>query len=634
MRKFSDMSGWFAGPKAENGEWFTQAVGRILQDYYNWRRNYYPEDGIVIDSHQRREEADFFDAFDDRLMELLARLKAHFPFHNPRYVGHMLSEQTLPSIAGFLAAMLYNPNNVTYEAAPVTVQLELEASQMIASMLGHDADGWAHLTSGGTVANFEALWIARTVKYLPLVVEDMRRTLGLVPISSDFRVSPSQAMSQFESVFSELPDNPADVIRAYLESPRNVVEVGVSPLVEALGSKPVILAPESHHYCFEKAMDLLGFGRQALRTIAVDSDFRMIPEDLESNLNAVEKVGDHVIAVITVVGSTEEGAVDPVNEILELRTQRESCGKSSFWLHADAAYGGYLRTMTLPERMGLGVPETDVKIGDQTLTISMHLPEHSACDALERLGECDSITIDPHKLGYIPYPAGAISFRSSIVKPLARQSAPYLEEEPEGLTQERHSDRIGVYILEGSKPGAAAASVWLSHKLIPLDSTGHGILIQETVRNASELTELLERFPKLAGGNAVQAVPLCQPGSNICCYAFRPVGPTTLRTVNRLNRGLYERLSIQTGAKKHVFDQQFFASRTTISPRQYSASTVQPFLDKLGVSKDEYLESGIFLLRSVLMNPWYAAAKAKGRYYLSEYVAALYSEAEGILAKG
>lgn len=133
-------SAWFAGPKSENGDWFAGAVQRIVADYYAWRRNYFPEDCVVVDSAARRDAEVFRDHFEDRLIELLARLKHDVPFHSPRYAGHMIAEQTLPGIAGYLAAMLNNPNNVSPDAAPVTVRLELEAAQMIARMLSHTSD--------------------------------------------------------------------------------------------------------------------------------------------------------------------------------------------------------------------------------------------------------------------------------------------------------------------------------------------------------------------------------------------------------------------------------------------------------------------------------------------------------------
>ena len=53
--------------------------------------------------------------------------------------------------------MLYNPNTVTSEVAPVTVRLEIEAGRLISRMIGYDDGSWAHLCSGGTTANIEAL---------------------------------------------------------------------------------------------------------------------------------------------------------------------------------------------------------------------------------------------------------------------------------------------------------------------------------------------------------------------------------------------------------------------------------------------------------------------------------------------
>lgn len=636
------VAAWFAGPKAENGEWFTQTISRILQDYYAWRRNYFPEDAVVVDSSLRRLNEPFHDAFDDRLLELLGRLKADFPFHSPRYVAHMLCEQTLPSIAGYFAAMLYNPNNVSWEAAPVTVRLELEAAQLIARMLGYGPESWAHLTSCGTIANIESLWIARTVRYLPFVVADMRAALRLAPIpfsGSPWAISPDHALRAFAACFTDARAAASDrdeatrrTIQAYLDSPHNVVERGLAAVGERLKSRPVLLAPESHHYCFEKALDVLGIGRSSLRPVRVDADFRMRPADLEARLDEVDRAGDHVLAVITVVGSTEEGAVDPVDQILEVRARRERAGRSTFWLHADAAYGGYLRTITVPSRAGLGEPRAVVRIGGNTRQLPIHLPEHRACEALERLGECDSITVDPHKLGYVPYPAGAVCFRSNLVKPIARQDAPYLDEAPADVEAERISEGVGLYILEGSKPGAAAAAVWLSHSLIPLDNTGHGLLIRDTIRAAAELHALLEQFPALVSEKpAARAVCLCPPGSNIVCYAFRPgADNASLRQINELTSRIYARFTLRAGER--VYDQSFFVSRTTLSSRQYSGDTVNPFLDRLGVTRDEYSREGVFLLRSALMNPWYEQAKSRGRYYLSELVTDLYRAADAELA--
>lgn len=633
------MNAWFAGPKAENGEWFSGVVQRVIEDHYHWRRNYFPEDGVVITSEDRRLGEGFHDDFEDRLMELLAKLKADFPFQSPRYAAHMISEQTLPSIAGYFAAMLYNPNNVSFEAAPVTVKLEIEASQMIARMLGYGDHSWAHLTSGGTIANIEALWVARTVKYLPLVVDEMRVALGLPfedlrPIDR-IRQGPTRSLEEFGRVFDEAsrvhgegPNTVARVIETYRAAASNVVEQGLGTVCAGLGSKPAVLAPESQHYSIKKALDVLGLGRNALVTIKVDSHFRMDMGDLSKQLELLDQADRHVIAVIPIVGTTEEGAIDPVHEILDLRADRESRVLGSFWVHADAAYGGYLRTVTQPDRLGLGDSDTEVKIGSGIQSIQISLPVGATCDALERLGDCDSVTVDPHKLGYVPYPAGVICFKSDIVKPLARQDAPYIEDHAGSVEQERRSESVGVYIIEGSKPGAAAAAVWLSHKLIPLDKSGHGQLIREGIRNAAELHALLEQFPSIKAGQTMQAVPLCPPGSNIVCYAFRSTEKSlSLHEINDLNRTLYEAFSVSLKSGKRMYDQAFFVSRTTVSPTQYSELAVSDFLSRLGVSSEEYQESGVFLLRSVLMNPWYTKEKARGRYFMSEMVTELYAAA-------
>src|SRR5690606_40969433 len=77
---------------------------------------------------------------------------------------------------------LYNPNIVAIEASPVTTRLELEVAADLARMIGYDPKtSWGHLTSGGTVANFEAIWIARNIIYFPLAARGAADQLGLSP---------------------------------------------------------------------------------------------------------------------------------------------------------------------------------------------------------------------------------------------------------------------------------------------------------------------------------------------------------------------------------------------------------------------------------------------------------------------
>jgi glutamate/tyrosine decarboxylase-like PLP-dependent enzyme len=201
-----------------------------------------------------------------------------------------------------------------------------------------------------------------------------------------------------------------------------------------------------------------------------------------------------------------------------------------------------------------------------------------------------------------------------------RQDAPYIEGHAGPPSEERRSGSIGVYVLEGSKPGMVAASLWLSHSLIPLDTSGHGRLMQENVRNAGELYTLLRDYPTLARGIRVKAVPLCEPNSNIVCFAFAPLGRSApLEEINAVNERVYRAFSENEG--------EYFVSRTVLGPQRYRWDSVEDCVTGLGGTQQEYEASGLFLLRSVLMNPWYGMAKARGRYFLSEFVAALYAEA-------
>lgn len=623
---------WFAGPKGENADRFARMLRHIFDDYTFWRRNYFPEDGILLTAKQRREHEPFWDEFTDRLTELLARLKADFPFHSPRYAAHMLSEQALPAIAGYFAGMLYNPNNVTSEAAPVTVRLELEAGRLLSEMMGYGEDAWAHLTSGGTVANLEALWAARQVRYLPLIARDMAGALGIEADEDEQwrAVSPGAAMSRFQDLFQQAVAKGAtveEVVEQYLTSPYNPATAGLAAVWSRLDSEGTIIVSEAAHYSLSKVADVLGIGRNNLVRIPVDSAFRMRTDVLREAIQQLTRNGGHVIAVVPTIGTTEEGAIDPMGEVCEARAELESSAVSSFWIHADAAYGGYLRTLVLPQRVGLGEPRTVTSVQGELREVDLVLPHGAPCDALERLPEADSITVDPHKLGYVPYPCGAVCYRTNLIKPLLRQDAPYISEEIEDPDRERAASSIGLFILEGSKPGAAAAALWLHHTLIPLRSDGLGVVIRQGVRSAAELHALLSSWQEWTGLDGVRAVCLSQPQSNIVCFAFRPASDTSLRTINTLNRALYEAFTVPRDVERHIYDQRFFISRTHMTARRYRPETLRPFLTRLGATEEEYEREGVFLLRCTLMNPWYELAKESGRFYLSEMTEELYRKA-------
>jgi glutamate/tyrosine decarboxylase-like PLP-dependent enzyme len=92
--------------------------------------------------------------------ELRDRLRDNYPFFHPSYVGQMLKPPHPVAIIGYLSTMLINPNNHALDGGPATAQMEKEVVALLASMFGF-ADHLGHLTSSGTIANLEALFVAR-----------------------------------------------------------------------------------------------------------------------------------------------------------------------------------------------------------------------------------------------------------------------------------------------------------------------------------------------------------------------------------------------------------------------------------------------------------------------------------------
>jgi glutamate/tyrosine decarboxylase-like PLP-dependent enzyme len=93
--------------------------------------------------------------------EFERRMDGNFPFFHPRYAGQMLKPPHPAAAAAYVAAMLVNPNNHALDGGPVTSEMEKEAVAELAQMLGLGEPNLGHLTASGTIANLEALWVAR-----------------------------------------------------------------------------------------------------------------------------------------------------------------------------------------------------------------------------------------------------------------------------------------------------------------------------------------------------------------------------------------------------------------------------------------------------------------------------------------
>jgi glutamate/tyrosine decarboxylase-like PLP-dependent enzyme len=181
-----------------------------------------------------------------------------------------------------------------------------------------------------------------------------------------------------------------------------------------------ILASEQAHYTHERISAVL---QLEFETVACDARGRMDLNALEARVAR----GD-VGTVVATMGTTATGSVDPLAEILALRA------KHGIRVHADAAYGGYFR---LAENLG----------GD-------------AARSFARIGEVDSIVIDPHKHGLQPYGCGCVLFRDASAGKFYKHDSPYTY----FSSAELH---LGEISLECSRPGAAAAALWATQKLLP-----------------------------------------------------------------------------------------------------------------------------------------------------------------------
>jgi glutamate/tyrosine decarboxylase-like PLP-dependent enzyme len=98
--------------------------------------------------------------FGAALAELTDRLTDNYPFFHPAYAGQMMKPPHPAAVVGYLAAMLINPNNHALDGGPATAAMEKEVVGQLATMFGVRPH-LGHLTTSGTIANLEALYVAR-----------------------------------------------------------------------------------------------------------------------------------------------------------------------------------------------------------------------------------------------------------------------------------------------------------------------------------------------------------------------------------------------------------------------------------------------------------------------------------------
>jgi glutamate/tyrosine decarboxylase-like PLP-dependent enzyme len=632
---------WFLGPRGENADLLERLVVESLRDHVFWRRNYHPEDGVAIREADRRREGyeEAVATLTQELMGLLAELKRDAPLFSGRYKGHMIGEQTIASQVGWFATMLYNPNNIASEISPATTRLELEVGGQLSQMIGYDpARSWAHLTSGGTIANFEALWLARSVRYLPVAAAGAAIELGLdlpvqaadgttarlgeLPLWQLLNIPGPATLDLWDLLWRSAPR--PDVQRAlanhslaaigYQEYSRRLALDYGDPLPAG-----VVLLAATAHYSWEKIVRALGIGSNQLVYVPLDQRFRMDPDALWREVTRLARHRQPILACVSVCGSTEESAVDRLDQILEVRGRAEREYGVSFHVHSDACYGGYAAAVT---RRSDGTRRTADEI---RASVGYDWPTAAWVQSIEALGQADSVSIDPHKMGFVPYSAGAILVRDGRTRQLVATDPPYLAPDQPGSETEPF---LGRYILEGSKPGAAAAAVWLSHKVLPLDERGYGYLIERTVAGARRLHAALSAAD--LGPFRIVMLPL--PDINIVCFLLSHSALDSLAALNGFTQRIYQQLSLA----RPDGPPEYIITRTRLRTPIYDGA-IDPVLAQLGVGTVEQWKAGgnegLVVLRSTVMDP-FLGAPPPAPDHITGLIEALKRAAEAALKGG
>lgn len=667
------LEAWFLGPKAENADEFERLVVEAIRDHAYWRRNYHPEDPTHITETVKRtpEYLEAVDSLKEGFAGLLAFLKKSVPFFSMRYQGHMNWDLTIPGMLGYFSAMLYNPNNVAFEGSTATTILEQLVGDDLCRMLGYKVavatNGnakpstprpWGHITCDGSVANIESLWSARNLKFYALAMQDALKNEAALKPAASLEISlPDGTTGKFVELTTwQLLNLLADDVLAIPNRfsaefglDRQAITDSISPYsLQSLGIAGFarkylagirdgrVFVPGTKHYSWPKAAAILGLGAANMISVAVDLDARLDIADLTTRLD--ECLANHVpvISVVAVIGSTEESAVDPLDEILKLRDAYAKRGLV-FHVHADAAWGGYHRTV-LNNYFPLPSPQN--ALTPAAPQPAAPLSEHTTRQ-LRRLDAADSITVDPHKSGYVPYPAGALCYRNSAMRNLVTFSAPVVfhgEAEP----------TVGIYGVEGSKPGASAAAVYLSHRVIRPDRNGYGKIIGQALFSCKRLYARLltmakpdDRFvvvpvPRTpaerqnldeakiraelkdihdlidtrvnkdieSDAKAMRLLAEIGPDENILAYAFNFKNKdgginSDLDMANKFNKAIYSRLSIKPGSD--IYGYNMIVSTTDFDESAYGVKFMEDFKKRLCVTGPGKV---VTVIRSVVMDPW------------------------------
>ncbi|XP_060079461.1 L-tyrosine decarboxylase-like [Ylistrum balloti] len=644
--QWEKLGSWFIGPSSENIDEFSElAIETFRQNVGIQSKS--PADRTFITS-KMKSSVNFrteMAKLKKELEFLNDELRESIPFSSVRYQGHVIPDPTMSAKLGFLSAWMTNANNASSEVGPVTTRLEIEVGKQLCDLLGfagtHNPRGY--ITNGGTSANIEALWSSRNVKFLPLAVRkaiqdepmlyDAENLSVYIPrldrkqkitYASDWDLL-NLNLDDIVALPGELqrlirkPDDSKDAISRY-----SIAHNGLVNFYEMhdLKTAPMIIASPSNHFSWGKAATLLGIGGCNLMSVAPDRRARMDIVALRKLLDKCLADRIPLVAVICVIGTTEHGAVDPIADVLKLRAEYKTKGLN-FCLLADGAWGGYFTTILRRKH-----------INDELLPkfpMSNYVRKQ-----LNNLKYADTVTIDPHKSGYCPFPAGGLCYRNGQMKSSLAFDTDVV------FTEDITASNC--YGLETSKPGAASAGVYLTHKVIGLNSSGYGRILGQALLGAklfycAWLTAANQDdgfvciplipipkgfdFDEESAKQFIRDRVICKsyedllsdsevgnflseigPDVAINAFAVNIKGNTSAEICNRLNVAIYHRLSHREPNRKSVCDVPLFLTKSSLSLTDY-VKISEIFKIRLGISPES--KGSLTILRNTVTNSWTAA---------------------------
>jgi tyrosine decarboxylase / aspartate 1-decarboxylase len=157
------------------------------------------------------------------LLETAKRMQDNYPYHHPLYAGQMLKPPSRVARLAYILSLWINPNNHALEGGKASSAMEKKAVGKIAEMFGFDSY-LGHLTSGGTMANLEALWVSGQISNKGLVVASAQahythsRICGVLGLSFQEVPCDKNARMDIEKLEEILQNNTVDVVVATLGS--------------------------------------------------------------------------------------------------------------------------------------------------------------------------------------------------------------------------------------------------------------------------------------------------------------------------------------------------------------------------------------------------------------------------------